>query len=194
MGFNKNIISYLLKFIICFCILYYGSLAVIGFSSPGGYYSSFIHNYLDYVAWLRSALLYCSKLLLTFFGYSTYIDGVHTLRMQGGFGVRLVYSCIGFGVMSFWIAFIFANKVRWQKKVKWIMMGVSLIFLINVIRISLLLVAVNAKWSNPLNLDNHSLFNAVVYILIFVMIYLFDRSEKNIGDKSKDKHDSKSSE
>lgn len=185
MFFNNNLINYLLKFIICFCIFYYGSLAVIGLSSPGGYYSSFIHDYLDYIAGLRFAILYCSKLLLAIFGYNTFIDKVYTLRIHGGHGVHLVYSCIGFGIMSFWIAFVFANKVRWQKKVKWILVGLVLIFIINVMRISLLLIAVNNKWGNSLNLDNHTLFNIAAYILIFIMIYLFDRSEKKDIDKKK---------
>ena len=181
--FNKNLISYLLKFIICFCILYYGSLAVIGLSSPGGYYSSFVHDYLNYIATLRFILLYSSKLLLAIFGYTTFMDGMYTVRMQGGYGVHLVYSCLGIGVMSFWTAFIFANKVRWQKKIKWTVVGLVAIFFINVMRVSLLLVAVNSKWSNPLNLDNHFLFNIAAYILIFIMIYLFDRSEKIIVKK-----------
>jgi exosortase/archaeosortase family protein len=178
MGFNKYIIQYLLKFIICFCILYFGTLAMIGLASPGGYYSSFIYNYLNYISWLRFGLLYCSKLLLTIFGYKVFIEGAYVLKMYGGRGVHLVYSCIGFGIMSFWIAFVFANKVRWQKKVKWIIAGVAVIFLINVIRISLLLVAVNKNWSNRLTLDNHTLFNVVAYMLVFTMIYFFDRSEK----------------
>lgn len=174
----KSLIGYVLKFLLFFCVFYYGTLAVIGLASPGGYYSTFVHNDLNYIGWLRFAILYCSKLLLAIFGYSTFIDRIYTLRMQGGYGVHLVYSCIGFGVMSFWVAFIFANKVKWQKKVIWIMAGLVSIFIINVIRISLLLVAVNKKWSNSLNLDNHTLFNIAAYILIFMMIYLFDRSEK----------------
>jgi exosortase/archaeosortase family protein len=178
---NKNLIQYLLKFIICFCILYFGTLAVIGLSVPGGYYSSFVSNYLNYVAWLRFALLFCSKFLLGLFGYHTFIDDIYTLRLVGGYGVHLVYSCTGFGIMSFWAAFIFANKIRWQKKAKWIAAGCIFIFLINVMRISLLVVAVNEKWPNRFGLDNHSLFNIAVYTLIFIMIYQFDKSEqKNI--------------
>ncbi|HTB53368.1 MAG TPA: exosortase/archaeosortase family protein [Ferruginibacter sp.] len=179
MFFNKFLIQYLLKFLACFCLLYYGTLAIIGLAAPGGYYSPFIHNYLDYVSWLRTALLYCSKVVLTIFGYNVFIDGAYIIRIHEGAAVRLVYSCIGFGVMSFWTAFIFANKVRWQKKTKWIIAGLAMIFLINVARISLLLVAVNENWPNVWNLNNHTLFNIAAYILIFTMIYLFDRSEKN---------------
>jgi exosortase/archaeosortase family protein len=153
-------------------------MAVIGLAAPGGYYCAFINNYLNYPAWLRAMLLYSSKIVLSIFGYHVLVDGIYTVRMYGGYGVHLVYSCIGFGIMSFWIAFIFANKVIWQKKIKWIVTGLVLIFFINVIRISLLLVAVNKKWPIPSNISHHTLFNIAAYILIFIMIYLFDRSEK----------------
>ncbi|HMG83545.1 MAG TPA: archaeosortase/exosortase family protein [Ferruginibacter sp.] len=159
--------------------MYFGTLAFIGITSPGGYYFPFIDNYLNYVSWLRFALLYSSQLILSLFGYNTFLYGKFILRMQGGSGVQLVYSCLGFGIMSFWIAFIFANKTSWQKKTKWIIAGLALIFFINVIRISLLLVAINKKWSIGFNLDNHTLFNIAAYVLIFIMIYFFDRSERN---------------
>ena len=178
MFLNKNSLLYLLKFIMCFCVLYYGTMAMIGLASPGGHYVAFIHDYLDYVGWLRFLLLHTSKKILAALGYNTFVDGLYTIYMYGGRGVRLVYSCIGFGVMSFWIAFIYANKVHWQKKVKWAMGGIVLLFFINVIRISLLLVVINDHWNNPFNLDNHTLFNIVAYIFIFIMIYLFDLAEK----------------
>jgi len=173
-----SLIIYLLKFLICFCVLYFGTIALIGLTSPEGYYSPFLHNHLNYIAWLRFALLQTSKILLSFFGYNTFIDNIYTLRMQGGRGVHLVYTCIGYGIMSFWVAFIFANKVRWQKKTKWIIAGLLLIFFINVIRISLLLVVINNRWSYGSNIDNHTLFNIAAYLLIFTMIYFFDRSER----------------
>lgn len=186
MIFNKHIINYLLKFIICYCILYYGTQGVIGLTSPGGYYSPFIHDHLNYIVWVRFTLLYCSKLLLAVLGYHTFIDHIYTLRIYGGHGVHIVYSCLGFGVMSFWIAFIFANKTSWQKKIRWGIAGVVSIFFINILRISLLLIAVNNNGANALHVDNHLLFNIAAYILIFTMIYLFDRSEKkSSSDKTR---------
>jgi exosortase/archaeosortase family protein len=174
----KSLISYVLKFLLFFCMLYYGTLAIIGLASPGGYYSPFIHDYLNYIGWLRYALLHCSKAILTIFGYNVFVDGTYVVRFHDGHGVHLVYSCVGYGVMSFWIAFILANQVKWQKKIKWIITGVALIFIINVARISLLLVAVNEKWQIFFNMDNHALFNIAAYILIFTMIYFFDRYER----------------
>jgi exosortase/archaeosortase family protein len=159
-------------------VLYYGTQAVIGLTSPGGYYSPFIHDYLNYIKWFRYALLYCSKMLLFISGYKVFLQNMYTIRMYAGHAVHLVYSCLGFGIMSFWGAFMYANNAHWQKKLIWTLGGWVSIFFINVLRVSLLLVAVNERWSNKLNLDNHTLFNIAAYVLVFIMIWLFDKSQK----------------
>ena len=153
-------------------------MAVIGLSAPGGYYSSFIHNYLDFVTWLRYSLVHGSGLLLSLFDYPTYHASDFVLKVKNGFGVSIEYDCVGYGVMSFWIAFIVANKGSLAKKIKWIAGGLFLIWCINVIRISMVLVAANRHWKFPLGLDHHTWFNMAAYILIFIMIFFYDRSSK----------------
>ena len=37
------------------------------------------------------------------------------LFMKDGTGVNIVFSCVGYGVMSFWGAFVIANKGQWKK-------------------------------------------------------------------------------
>jgi exosortase/archaeosortase family protein len=177
--FNKGFVQYLLKFIIAFCILYFGTLGVIGLCAPGGYYSSFVHNYLDYVSLLRSSLLHGSKLFLSLLGYKSDISSIYIIRLDGGKGIRMVYSCIGYGIMSFWGAFVFANKGTWIKKLKWIVAGWLIIWCINVTRISLLILAINKNWAVPFNLDHHTLFNIAAYTAIFILIYFFDRSGRD---------------
>lgn len=56
-----------------------------------------------------------------------------------------------------------------------------MLWLINVLRISLLLIAFDKHWSIPFNMDHHTLFNIVAYILIFGMIWFFDKQQKKIG-------------
>jgi exosortase/archaeosortase family protein len=92
--------------------------------------------------------------------------------------VHMVYSCIGYGVMSFWAAFIIVNKGSWKKKFLWVVSGWIAIWCINVVRLSLLILAINKNWQMPLGLDHHTWFTIAAYILIFILIYFYDRSSK----------------
>lgn len=176
---NKKIIVYLLKFAGAFCLLYYGTLAVEGLAAPEGkFYSAFVEHYLNYVSWLRASLTYGTKGLLTLFGYTIDIVSPVYLRVRYGLGVHMGYDCLGYGVMSFWLAFVFANTAGWKMKLKWMVLGSFVLWLINVLRISLLLVATNKKWPMPLGLDHHTWFNIVSYAAIFSMIWIFDRALK----------------
>ena len=170
---------YLLKFILAFCILYYGTIAMIGVTSPQGFYSAFADDYLDYVSLLRWVLLHSSKLLLNLMGYQVYLKDIYTIKLQNGLGVHVGYDCIGYGVMIFWVAFIFANEGSFSKKLKWMAGGLLLIWIVNVLRISMMLLSINHNWSSPFDLDNHTLFNIAAYTVMFTMIYFFDRSKKN---------------
>lgn len=175
--FKNALIRYLLTFTLCFCVLYYGTKAMVGLTAPGGgFYWEFADKYLNYVAWLRSLLMQTSSLVLEMAGYDIYMKDIYTIRMQGGKGVHIVYSCLGYGVMSFWIAFVFANTGTFLKKSFWIMVGLFIIFSVNVGRVCLMLVAVNKKWKTPLGFDNHTWFNIAAYTAIFIMMWLFDKS------------------
>ncbi len=161
-----------------FCVLYFGTFAIIGLSAPGGYYSKFVSQYLNYIDWLRASLLSASKALLLLFNYETVIAAKYVLALKGGKGVRMVYKCAGYGIMGFWGAFILANKARRKKKILWLICGWLAAWCINVVRISLLVIALNNKWAIPLGLDHHTWFNIAAYILIFILIYFYDRSSK----------------
>lgn len=175
---DKKFLSFLLKFLLGFCILYYGTIAMIGITAPGGYYVAFADKYLDYVSGLRWLLLHASVMILNVTGFNIYLKDIYTIKMQNGLGVHVGYDCIGYGVMAFWIAFIFANQLSVKQKLKWILGGLLVIFSINVARISLMLVAVNRHWRSPLQMDNHTWFNIAAYLAIFTMMWFFDRAQK----------------
>ncbi len=175
---NKRILIYLVKFIGAFCFFYFGTVAIIGLSAPVGYYSAFVDNYLNFIPFFRSTLLNGTKAFVYLFGYESYIPVNTQIRLVGGGGVNLVYTCLGYGVTSFWLAFVFANQGSFIKKLLWMLGGSLLIWIINVLRISMVLLANGKKWNIPFNIDNHTLFNIAAYIAIFSMIYFFDRSSK----------------
>ncbi len=184
---DKKFLGFLAKFLLSFCILYYGTIAIIGITSPGGYYSAFADEYLDYVAALRWLLLHSSKGLLELLGFDIYLKDIYTIKLQNGSGVHVGYDCIGYGVMAFWAAFVFANPLSFRRKSIWMLGGLLLIFVINVIRICLMLVAVNQHWKSPFNLDNHTWFNIAAYIAIFTMMWFFDRAQKRNQLESENK-------
>ena len=162
--------------------MYYGTLAVIGLAVPGGYYSPFFAKYLNYIAGLRYFLLHGSRIFLSLLGYKTIVDGVYTLRFVGGNGVHVVYSCIGYGVLSFWGAFVLANRGKVVEKMKWLLGGWLIIYFINVIRISLFLISINKKWPLPFHMNHHTLFAIAAYTAILILIFFYDKSHKTKQD------------
>ena len=118
------------------------------------------------------------RFVCNFLGYPTHIENTYILRASSGVGVRMVYSCIGFGIMSFWVAFVSANKGPVMTKSVWIISGILIIFIINVLRVSLLLVSFITDHHLPFNLDHHTIFNLIAYLLIFIMVYVYDKKSR----------------
>ena len=171
----KIFFRFVIVFIAVFLLCYFGALLITGLAVPGAHYSSFIERYFNLAAWLRSALIICSKTLLSVFGITTFRADEYILREVNGRGIRLVYSCLGFGVMSFWTAYIIASADSWKRKLCWLPAGLLLIFIINVARISLVLQAANSDRQFPFGWDHHTWFNIIAYIFILGMIFLHER-------------------
>ncbi len=176
---NKGFV-YIIKFLCWFAVLYGGNILFIGLTSPaGGFYSSFLDQHLNYINWWRTAILQVSNVFAHLFGMNTFVQHPMRLKAVDGPGVRMVYSCIGYGVTSFWCAFVLANEGRWQKKLFWAVAGALGLFVVNCLRVSLLLLAVQNRWRVNGFFDHHTLFNIAAYLLIFTLIYFYTRSLAN---------------
>ncbi len=186
---NKTFILFVVKFLLVFLVCYFGTAVVIGLTVPGGPYSPFVAKYLDYVSWLRDSLLAGTKAMLSAFGIETFRVNFDTMRKvgAGGRGIRLAYSCLGYGVMSFWIAYVIASAGNFKKKLFWILIGWFFIWLLNITRLSLLLVALNKGWAMPLGIDHHTWFTIFAYMFILIFMLLFNRQPKQQAVKPADK-------
>ncbi|MDB5200750.1 MAG: hypothetical protein JWQ27_159 [Ferruginibacter sp.] len=181
---DNSFAGFLVRFGLIFIVCYYGSLAVIGLSAPGKHYSPFVAEHLNFIGWIRASLLWGTGKLLSLFGIATFKLDDYVLRKVNGRGIRMVYECIGYGVMSFWIAFVGASEGPFKKRFIWIIGGLLAIWTINVIRLSLVLTAVNNNWSFPLGLDHHTWFNIVAYLFIFGMIFLFNKKGNRLPEQN----------
>ncbi len=178
---DKKFWLYLVKFAGVFCICYFGTLAVIGIAAPGGFHSSFVEKHLDYVSWIKLSLIHSTGFILSLFHIQAQTEPGFIIRFTGGHGVIIAMDCVGYGVYSFWIAFVVANKGKVFKKAAWILFGLLALWFINVVRITLYLTSLNRGWPMPLGIDHHTWFNIFAYLLIFFLIFLYDRSFSKKG-------------
>lgn len=172
----KAYLIFLAKLFGFFVLFYYGTIFWIGLATPGGSYVPFISNYLDYIHAWRVALMKGGSLVTALYGYDVVWESNYTLRVLGGKEVIIAYDCVGYGVVSFWTAFVLAYPnatSRWL----WILLGFIAILLINSARIGLYLVARNKGWEMPLGIDQHTWFNIIAYGFILWMMYLFDKKQ-----------------
>lgn len=173
--FKNPGISFLVKFIFFFLFLYVGTQFIIGLCAEGGWYSPFIAKHLNYIAWLRKSILHGGRIAASIIGLKTIVRPPFLLQLINGPAVKMVYSCIGVGIMSFWAAFVLANAAGFLKKLLWTVAGLTLIWFINCWRIAILLYTLAKNGNINKFAEHHNLFNAICYLVVFIMMYFFTR-------------------
>jgi exosortase/archaeosortase family protein len=181
MGWVKHFsLIYLFKLVCLTLILHYLSDRYDGIVSPeGSYYSQFLDQNLNYIRWVRDILMYVSNFIANGFGTESYISGPQMMKIGQGIQVEIWAPCLGFGIMSFWTAFILTNTGNWKKKSLWWLGGISSICLINCLRIALFLIALDRNWAQNSSLDHHDLFNIAAYILIGILMYSYTEDKNS---------------
>lgn len=167
----KNpVIKFISTFIILFVVFYYFNILFFGITSPGNHYIPFLAEHLNYIQTLRSLLLTCSKQVLGWLGYAVIINQ-YDLLVAGRGSIRLVYSCLGLGLISFLSAFVIAYPKPLKAKVIFLITGIITIEFLNVLRFVLLALFWNKK-DNQI-IDHHTIFNITLYILIMISLYFW---------------------
>lgn len=172
---NKYVdLRFLSKFTLILLLLYYLNRYYLRVIDPLGFYSPFIDQHFNYVGVFRFIILNTSNAFAHVFGLNAHVVDNIRLKIFDGAGVRLGVKCIGFTIMIFWIAFVFAHTNTFSKKMQWALIGVITIFFINCLRISVLLLALQNKWQVNKYINHHDLFNLIAYAIIILMIYFFN--------------------
>ena len=170
---NNQPIRFAIIFLILFCVFYYFNIFFFGITSEGSHFSPFLANHFNYINWLRWLLLQSSSKILNWLGY-TAITSKYQLLVLGVGGLRLVYTCLGFGIMSFFAAFVLAYPKPLKPKLIFLFAGLFTIQFLNVIRFVLLSLFWNRRRQQVI--DHHTIFNLIIYIIIVVSLYFWIRS------------------
>lgn len=123
--------------------------------------------YEEVIFWVTELQLVLSKLLLNLIGYSVEIYG-KTVKIIGSFGVHLDRGCLGRNTLGLFVGFILAFPGKIKNKVWFLIMGIGIFIIVNVLRIAGLAIT---EFCCPERLDfnHHYLFKIIVYIIIFFL-------------------------
>ena len=167
---NSSPVKFVLVFIALFAAFYYFNIFYFGVTSPGNHYSAFLAGHFNYIRALRWLLLKSTVQVLSWFGFVS-ISNEYELLVPGHAVIVLVYSCLGFGLMSFFAAFVLAFPVKFKSKIIFLISGLLGIQLLNITRFVLLALF----WSSRKNkvIDHHTIFNIILYIIIFIALYIW---------------------
>jgi exosortase/archaeosortase family protein len=171
---ENNPIKFAVWFIGLFLVFYYFNIMFFGLTTPGGNYSPFLTEHLNYIAALRWVLLKCSTFALSCLGFSA-ITNNYELLVAGRGSIILVYSCLGLGVISFFSAFVLSYPKPRKAKIIFLVSGIFAIEFLNVIRFVVLALFWN-KRSGAL-IDHHTIFNIFIYIVISVALYFWVKND-----------------
>ncbi len=171
-------IRFVVLFIGLYLLLYFFNIAYIGMTAKGGLYIPFLDKHLNYIRWWRTFSIEAATTILRWFDYTVITNEIE-LRVIGKGGVRLVYSCLGYGIMSVFVAFCISFPSPFKYRFWFMLTGLIVIQALNIIRFVLLPLYWNRR--KPLfGMDHHDLFNIFIYVLLILICYLWIRySSKN---------------
>jgi exosortase/archaeosortase family protein len=162
-------VRFLINFLILFVTFYGLNIGYIGITSPGGLYFPFLDDHLNYIELWRNLYIAAAAKILELMDYVVYTTDI-SLKVQGHSGFKLVYSCLGYGIMSCFSAFVLSFPKPLRSRFSFLFVGLSIILSLNLCRLILISLFYNPQIT-LLSYNHHDIFNAVLYVAILVMSY-----------------------
>jgi len=171
---NKKAIKFVVALFILYILFSQGNLFMNSMMTPGSrFYNPFISEHLNYVQGLKSALIVPAVWIIKAFGFYAIHNEMDVMVVSGPY-LRVNYSCLGLGVMSFLAAFVLAFPASWKSTLKMLAIGLVAIYILNILRIAGLGVLLGFFKSQRNNFTyHHEVFNIIVYICVFTMLYFW---------------------
>lgn len=180
--YHNEALRFVVVFLVLFCIFNYGNKFLFSvFSANTNHYNQFISEHFNYIQGLRTALIISSVGILRLFDY-TVLYNSHQILALNGITCNINYSCLGLGVMSFWVAFVIAFPKPLKEKVIFMVYGLVAINLLNIVRfVSLIGLTVEVPGGRKYFDYQHDAFNYTIYIVLFTMIYFWVKNYAKVN-------------
>ncbi|MDQ7947312.1 MAG: archaeosortase/exosortase family protein [Pedobacter sp.] len=183
---NRQAIIFVVKLLFFYLLFSQGNLFMNSVTSPyGRFHNEYIAAHFNYIQWLKSALIVPAVWIIRLFGFYAIHNEMDVLIVNGPY-LRINYACLGIGVMSFLVAFVIAFPAQLKAKWKLLIFGLLLIYVLNVLRIVALGVLLGWFESSRRNFTyHHEVFNIIVYICIFILLYYWIKKNTTILEQPK---------
>lgn len=180
---DKKAIKFVVALFVLYILFSQGNIFMNSVMTPTGrYYNPYIAEHFDYIQGLKTALIKSAVWIIKLFGFYAIHNEMDVMVVNGPY-LRINYSCLGLGVMSFLAAFVLAFPASWKSTFKMLIIGIISIYLLNIGRIAGLGLLFGFFQSQRNYFEyHHEIFNVLVYIVIFIMLYIWIR--KNTRPKS----------
>jgi len=171
---NKKAIKFVIALFLLYILFSQGNLFMNSVMTPGSqYYNAYLSSHFNYIQGLKSALIVPAVWIIKLFGFYAIYNEMDVMVVAGPY-LRINYSCLGLGVMSFLAAFVLAFPAAWKSTLKMLAIGIVAIYILNILRIAGLGVLLGFFKSQRHNFTyHHEVFNIIVYICVFTMLYFW---------------------
>ncbi|MGF1923093.1 MAG: exosortase Y [Bacteroidia bacterium] len=171
---NKIAVLFVVKLLFFYFLFSQGNLFMNSVLSVGGkYYDEYLTANFNYIQALKSSLIVPAVWVIKLFGLYAVHNEMDVMVVNGPY-LRVNYACLGLGVMSFLVAFVIAFPAQLKSKIKLFALGLIMIYVLNVLRIAALGVLLGFFESQRNNFTyHHEVFNIIVYICIFILLYFW---------------------
>lgn len=178
---DKKAIKFIIALFVLYILFSQGNLFMNSVMSPGGkFYNAYIAENFDYIQGLKTALIIPAVWIIKLFGFYAIYNEMDVMVVSGPL-LRINYSCLGLGVMSFLAAFVLSFPASWKSTFKMLIIGLISIYVLNILRIAGLGILFGTFQSQRNYFEyHHEIFNVIVYIIIFIMLYIWIRKNTKI--------------
>ncbi len=138
----------------------------------------------DLDEWLSLNIVAVSDGIIQFFGYETWT--MHRIIGIGeNAGIQLVDGCTGISAIGLFLGFILAYPGDWKNRISFSLLGIGVIYLVNIFRI-VVLVITQEEWIEFFDFTHDYSTTTIFYVVIFILwIIWVHLSENSISSNSK---------